>query len=152
MAAGSPKQDQNPFEDDGDQAGGLFAEINITPFTDVILVLLIIFMVTSSAMVDAARDGKLDVTLPSASTAATQESPAKSLVLGITKDGRLYLEGKAIAEDELSSVLASTKAKDPQTLVIVQADGELHHKRVVEIIDLLRETGFSNVGIGAEAE
>lgn len=146
---------QGPKADDGESGEaneGLFAEINITPFTDVVLVLLIIFMVSSSAMVDAMRDGKLDVTLPSASTASSDEISADSLILGITSDGRMFVQGKAMAEDELKTMLSETRAKNPNTMVVVEADGELAHKRVVEVIDLLREAGLTNVGIGAEAQ
>lgn len=148
MAFQGPKQDSDFESDDGGGVeAGLFAEINITPLTDIILVLLIIFMVTSSAMVDAARDGRLDITLPSATSAATAPSEQKDLVVGITADGRLFVHGEVIEEDALKTLLDETKKTDPNTMIVVQADGDLQHKKVVAVIDMLRNSGFASVGI-----
>ncbi len=133
-----------------DESPSFFAEINITPLTDVILVLLIIFMVSSSAMVDAIRTGTLDVTLPAASTAAKEDAQETSVVVGITADGRTYVSGKAVDDDQLLAVLKERRKSDPNTLVVIQADGDLQHRRVVEVLDLLRKSGFRNIGIGAE--
>jgi biopolymer transport protein ExbD len=146
----APKQD----EVDGDEAGdaGLFAEINITPLTDVILVLLIIFMVSSSAMVDAIRQGKLDVSLPSSSTSASDDVDASTVVVGITADDRIFVQGEVVDTDRLIEILKAKRKEAPQTMVVLQADGALEHKHVIEVIDLLRQSGFTNVGIGTEAE
>jgi biopolymer transport protein ExbD len=145
----APKSDEVEA-DDGE--AGLFAEINITPLTDVILVLLIIFMVSSSAMVDAIREGKIDVTLPSASTAASDTIAADTVIVGITADGRIFMQGETIDEDQLIAALRDKKKAKADTLVVLQADGTLEHKRVIEVIDLLRSSGFTNVGLGAETE
>ena len=138
-------------EDANDDADvGLFAEINITPLTDVILVLLIIFMVSSSAMVDAMREGKLDVTLPQAGHAAQAATEAQTLVVGLAADGRLFVKGQFISTDELQKVLKDAHKADPNTVVIVDADGRLEHHKVVAVIDEVRSAGFGTVGIGAE--
>ena len=129
----------------------LFAEINITPFTDVILVLLIVFMVSSTAMVDAAREGRLDVALPQAGHAASQAGDAPTLVVGMASDGRLFVDQHFISTDELDVLLEQTRAKSPQTVVIVDADGQLTHKNVVTVIDHVRAAGFETVGIGTES-
>lgn len=144
----APKQSDEPADDDA----GIFAEINITPLTDVILVLLIIFMVSSSAMVDAMREGRLDVALPKAGSAATPNSEAKTLVVGVAPDGRLFVHGKFVSEEELDKVLGDTHKEDANTVVIVDADGHLEHRNVVNIIDKVRAAGFSTVGIGAESQ
>jgi biopolymer transport protein ExbD len=136
----------------GDEDAPLFAEINITPFTDVILVLLIIFMVSSSAMVDAAREGHLEVTLPQAGHAAHPGEKAQTLVLGLAADGRIFVHGHFISEEELATVLQQTHADAPGTTVIVDADGELSHHAVVQVIDRVRSAGFPTVGIGAAAD
>jgi biopolymer transport protein ExbD len=148
----APKRDRESYEENDDETGGLFAEINITPLTDVILVLLIIFMVASSAMVDAAREGMIDVTLPSASTASKDPVQADALVIGITADDRIYVHGQVVDDAQLLQVLESTRRKAPGTMIVVQADGELQHRKVVEVIDKLRKAGFSNVGIAAETD
>lgn len=145
---------QAPKERDGgsDDDVGIFAEINITPLTDVILVLLIIFMVSSSAMVDAMREGKLDVTLPQAGNAANAPTEATTLVVGMAQDGRLFVHGKFVSEDQLEKILEDTHKTSPGTVVIVDADGKLEHRNVVTVIDKVKSAGFATVGIGAESE
>jgi len=138
------------FGPDAAEDEGIFADINITPFTDVILVLLIIFMVSSSAMVDAARQGRLEVSLPQAGHATQGPTPTEPLVIGMAHDGRLFVRGHFVGPEELGELLAQTHAQQPQTVVIVDADGTLPHRRVVEIIDRVRAAGFEVVGIGAE--
>lgn len=152
MSASAPNDSRtNGTFDDGVEDLDIFAEINITPFTDVILVLLIIFMVSSSAMVDAVREGRLDVTLPKAGSAAQKDTPAATLVVGLAADGRPYVHGKFVTDDELNGILQDTHKNTPQTVVIVDADGGLEHRHVVAIIDRVRAAGFDTVGIGAES-
>ena len=153
MAVARPDASSNGENGEAGEADTpLFAEINITPFTDVILVLLIIFMVSSSAMVDAAREGHLQVTLPQAGHAAQPNDATQALVLGIAADGRLFVHGRFVSEDELTSVLTATHAEAPSTTVIVDADGALTHHTVVQVIDRVRAAGFPTVGIGAAAD
>lgn len=137
--------------DEQDGTDEIFADINITPFTDVILVLLIIFMVSSSAMVDAAREGHLDVTLPQAGHAAVEGAAHKPLVIGIAADGRLFVQGHFVDADALGDILRVAHSQDPLSVVIVDADGTVPHKRVVEVIDRVKAAGFGAVGIGAES-
>lgn len=139
--------------DDSDPDSGqtIFSDINITPFTDVILVLLIIFMVSSSAMVDAAREGRLDVTLPQAGHVAEGEAPKDPLVVGVAADGRLFARGQFMDSTGLAELLREAHATSPDTVVIVDADGTLPHRKVVDVIDAVRAAGFAVVGIGAEA-
>lgn len=147
----APKENGNQ-ENGADEDVGIFAEINITPLTDVILVLLIIFMVSSSAMVDAMREGKLDVTLPQAGHAASAPTEAKTLVVGMAQDGRLFVHGNFVSEDQLDQILTDTHKTSPNTVVIVDADGKLEHRNVVTIIDKVKSAGFTTVGIGAESQ
>lgn len=146
----APEESLNSDSDADVLDSGLFAEINITPFTDVILVLLIIFMVSSSAMVDAMREGRLDVTLPTAGNAANDTTGGPTLVVGLANDGRPYVRGQFVTEEELSDILQVTHNKSPQTVVIVDADGHLEHRNVVSVIDRIRAAGFTTVGIGAD--
>ncbi len=147
----APKRDDlNELDDEG--GGGLFAEINITPLTDVILVLLVIFMVASSAMVDSMREGMIDVTLPAASTAAKDKVETEAFIVGITADGRVFVRGQAVDDAALLEALEAERKKSPSSMIVVQADGSLQHKKVVEVIDKLRKAGYSNVGIAAETD
>ena len=150
--AGRSSNASDHFDDFDDAGDGLFAEINITPFTDVILVLLIIFMVSSSAMVDAAREGRLDVSLPQAGSAAAAAANLPTLVVGVAADGRVFVDGNVLAEEDLASLLKATHKRAPNTVVIIDADGHLEHRSVVAVIDRVRGAGFASVGIGTEAD
>jgi len=142
-----------PDEVDDQQAdGGLFATINITPLTDVILVLLITFMVSSSAMVDALREGTLGVNLPSAASGTADSGKAETLVVGVSADGQMYVHDQPVDEAKLMTILSEAHRKAARTSVVVQADGDLQHKKVVHILDLVREAGFPDVGIGIKSE
>ena len=141
---------RGPLPADDPEEGGdsLFNEINITPLTDVMLVLLIIFMVSSSAMVDAAREGQLEVDLPTAGAAVTSTPIPEALVVSILKDGRVAVAGEVTADDQLYDVLKNRLEKNPKLALVIDADGDLAHRKVVHVIDEARQAGFTDVGIG----
>jgi biopolymer transport protein ExbD len=135
---------------EGDEADAVFADINITPLTDIFLVLLIIFMVTSSVIVNqgqgAAKAG-LKVNLPKGS--AADVTPATTdLSVAVLSDGRLVLAGDVVTVDELKKALADTVAKNPQTLVVIQADEGVPHGRVVEVMEMAKGAGLAQLAIG----
>ena|SRR5690242_11080802 len=138
-----------PAEDAG---AAIFAEINITPLTDVILVLLIIFMVSSSAMVDAIREGKLDINLPKAAVEGAQPAESTTLPVGIMADGRLVLDSKTVSDEEFLADLKASYKNKPNQMVLIDADGSVPHRRVVEVLETLRKLGFANVGIGTQIQ
>ena len=132
-----------PEEDGGD---GLFAEINITPLTDIFLVLLIIFMVTSSVMADAGSRSGVSVNLPKGS--AKDISPGTSdVTVAVTTDGKLMVDGKVVEPDQLKAIFERAHAKDPDTQVIVQADEATHHGRVVGVMELAKGSGLRRLAI-----
>src|SRR5262245_9743826 len=96
-------------EEENDGGGGIFAEINITPLTDIFLVLLIIFMVSASSMVDransAAREG-VKVNLPKGATKEIDPG-AKSLVVSINKAGQTTVAGQPVQDSDLKSLFTS---------------------------------------------
>jgi biopolymer transport protein ExbD len=148
MAMQSPLSDE-PFEGD-DERIALFADINITPLTDVILVLLIIFMVSTSAMLDAVREGRLDVNLPKSHSGSQGAIIQNAVVINILKDGQIILEDKLFSLEELKKRIKEIHDEKPQTTVIVNADGDLRHRRVVEVIETASEVGFAHVSIATE--
>lgn len=135
-------------EEGGD---GVFAEINITPLTDIFLVLLIIFMVTSSVIVNAssgsgAKAG-LKVNLPKGG--ASDVTPqANDLSVAILSDGRLVLSGDVVSAEELKKALEDARAKNPDTLVVVQADEGVPHGKVVEVMEQAKAAGLAQLAIG----
>jgi biopolymer transport protein ExbD len=135
---------------DGDEADAVFADINITPLTDIFLVLLIIFMVTSSVIVNqgqgAAKAG-LKVNLPKGS--AADVTPATTdLSVAVLADGRLVLAGDVVTVDELKKALADAQAKNPSTLVVIQADEGVPHGKVVEVMEMAKGAGLAQLAIG----
>jgi len=139
---------------EGDDAGdGVFAEINITPLTDIFLVLLIIFMVTSSVIANtgaqgdgAARAG-LKVNLPRGGAADVTASGSE-LSVAILSDGRLVLAGNVVTAEELGAALKKARDDNPGTLVIVQADEGVPHGKVVEVMEQAKSAGLAQLAIG----
>jgi biopolymer transport protein ExbD len=135
-------------EDETDD--GVFAEINITPLTDIFLVLLIIFMVTSSVIVNqgagAAKAG-LKVNLPKGSAADVMPA-STDLSVAVLSDGRVVLSGNVATTDELKKALDEARKKNPNTLVVIQADEGVPHGRVVEVMELAKGAGLAQLAIG----
>jgi biopolymer transport protein ExbD len=131
---------------DGGDEGDLFADINITPLTDIFLVLLIIFMVTSSVMAtDGARAG-VRVNLPKGATKEINSS-AKDVTVAITTEGKMVVDGKEVSADGLRRLFEDARARDTETQVVVQADEATHHGRVVAVMELAKAAGLRRLAI-----
>lgn len=144
MAASGPGEEQ-------DGEGGLFADINITPLTDIFLVLLIIFMVTTTAIAEQAADkGGFKVSLPK--TGQGDATAPRDLAVAILSDGRVVVGGKVVEEAELRGILAQAHEKSADTVVLVQADEGVAHGRVVAVMDLARRAGLARLAIATRAE
>jgi len=140
---------------EGDEGGdGVFAEINITPLTDIFLVLLIIFMVTSTVIVRQADGGGakegLKVNLPQGS-AADVTAARSDLPVAVLADGRLVLSGNVVTAEELKKAFDAAKNENPNTLVIVQADEGVPHGKVVEVMELAKGAGLGQLAIGVRS-
>jgi biopolymer transport protein ExbD len=141
-------------QDDGEMegGGGIFADINITPLTDIFLVLLIIFMVTTTAIAEqGGQSGGLKVNLPRAG----KSSPANEmhdLAIAVLEDGRTVIGGKVVDEEVLAQIMDKTSAENADTLVLVQADQGVAHGKVVAVMDLARRHGLSRLAIATREE
>jgi len=120
------------------------SEINMTPFVDIVLVLLIIFMATATFMVE----GKIPLNLPKASTAEVKEIKEKKIEITIKKDGNLYFNNKPIKFAQLKEELKGIKGKD--ITVILRSDKDTKFENVVKIIDLCRQEGIEKYMIETE--
>lgn len=131
------KEDVN---DDGEMH-----DINVTPFIDVMLVLLIIFMVAAPlATVD------IRVDLP-ASSAAPQPRPEKPLYLTVKADKQMFLGEEAINEQSLAQVLDAKTNANKETTIFFQADKSVDYETIMSVMDSLRKAGYLKVGlVGAE--
>ncbi len=138
-------------EGEGESDGAIFADINITPLTDIFLVLLIIFMVTTTAITEAGADkGGFKVTLPKGGKG--DKVPARDLAIAILADGRVVIGGKVVEEPELRSMLTASAEHNPDTLVLIQADEGVAHGRVVAVMELARRLGLQRLAIATRAE
>ncbi len=140
-----------PGGDELEGEGGLFADINITPLTDIFLVLLIIFMVTTTAIAEqGAEKGGFKVTLPKAGKG--DAAAPRDVAIAILSDGRTVVAGKVVEEAELRGLLAAAHEKNADTLVLVQADEGVLHGRVVGVMDLARRVGLTRIAIATRGE
>ncbi|MCC6765232.1 MAG: protein TolR [Deltaproteobacteria bacterium] len=124
--------------------GGSIAQINVTPLVDVMLVLLVIFMVTAPII----QQG-VSVDLPKTRAAGlnSQEDP---LVVGLTKDGTVYLNDNQIALAELRAKLAAVGQARPDRAVLLRADRSVPYGDVVGVIAAIKEAGIGKLGMVTE--
>lgn len=124
--------------------GGFVSEINVTPFVDVMLVLLIIFMVTAPLMTEG-----VDVDLPATKSAAALPTDKDHVFLTIRKDGKVFLDTYAVTD--LSDLEAQMKAvaADQKRQVFLQADKDVPYGIVVEVMGHVRAAGISKLGMVA---
>jgi biopolymer transport protein ExbD len=123
---------------------GMITEINVTPMVDVVLVLLVIMMVSATYIVSQS----LKVELPKAANGA--DSVQSLAAVTITKAGGTYYNQKPIAESELASKLHEAHANNPEVNLIVSADKEVPHGKVVHVIDVARGEGIFKFAINVE--
>ncbi|WP_455232724.1 TonB system transport protein ExbD [Geopseudomonas aromaticivorans] len=116
-------------------------EINVTPFIDVMLVLLIIFMVAAPL---ATVDVKVD--LP-ASSATPQSRPEQPIYLSLKEDRGLYLGNDAVAPEQLGAALDRQSRGDKQQTVFIRGDQAVDYARLMEVMDLLRGAGYLKIGL-----
>jgi len=122
---------------------GLMAEINITPLTDIFLVLLIIFMITTSAMVESAAK----VNLPKASQTVQE---ARGLTVSITADNKVFVNQMAVDPAQLEPTLRDLLADDPKKLVILQGDQSVMLGEAVHVMDVAKRAGAQAISIAAQ--
>lgn len=126
----------------------LVAEINITPFTDVILVLLIIFMITTPLILQS----NIKVNLPSAASGKPVESARNQVEVTITNENVVYLDGKVTTKRELKEKITSYYRNNSRLAVILLSDKMVKFKDVVSILDVLNDVGVQSLNIMARQE
>ena len=118
-----------------------YDEINITPMLDLAYVLLIIFIILTTATVQG-----IQVNLPKAS-AQPSLAESKTKAISVTADGTIYLDTFPVTLDELERLLRQYKGATPDLPVVVKADSALQYQRVVDILDLLGRLEITRVGL-----
>lgn len=122
----------------------LMAEINITPFTDVVLVLLIIFMVTTPLIVQST----IKVRLPKAASADTESD--KNIVITIDSNGAVLLDKKNMDLKELKSEISMRLLNKPDSPVIIKGDKEVKYDSVIQVIDAAKQAGAKKFALSVE--
>ncbi|WP_067706248.1 TonB system transport protein ExbD [Erwinia sp. ErVv1] len=123
------------------ESNGEMHEINVTPFIDVMLVLLIIFMVAAPlATVD------VRVNLP-ASTSTPQPRPDKPVYLSIKADKQLFIGNNAVTDETLVNALNDQTAGNKETTIFFQADKSVDYATLMEVMDKLRQAGYLKIGL-----
>jgi biopolymer transport protein ExbD len=137
MALGLLDQNQN--------SDNIVAEINITPLTDIFLVLLIIFMITSSAIIESG--GR--VNLPSA---AKTESAPRGISVTLTPEQEIYVNQKKVTKDELEPALRAALGAGPDKTVILRGDRNVLLGEAVWVLSVIKKSGASDIAVAAQAD
>jgi biopolymer transport protein ExbD len=129
----------------GDDDGGqMIVGINVTPLVDITLVLLIIFMVTASYIVNPA----IKVDLPKA--ASGTEQTKTTLALTIAKDGVVYLNGERTNDSGIVQYIGGELPKNPDLQAIIAADKVVPHGDVIHVIDLVKRSGVHRFALNVD--
>jgi len=125
----------------------IVAEINITPLTDIFLVLLIIFMISSSAMLE----GGLNVKLPSSKgSSMSQSGDSNPLYVTIDKSGQILVGKETAQESSLTEAIKQALAQSSQKTVIIRGDESIFLGKAVKIMDAARDAGAEKIAIATQ--
>lgn len=118
-----------------------YDEINITPMLDLAYVLLVIFIIMTTASVQGIK-----VNLPKASDAPSLAKP-KTKAITVTQDGQVFLDAYPVTLDELRTQLTAAKAAVPDLPVVIKGDTVVQYGKVMEVMDLLGQIGITQMGL-----
>lgn len=130
-----------PLRDDDE----LLSDINITPFVDVVLVILIIFLVTATYVIIKS----IPMDLPKATTG---EQVVTTLAISLDAHGTIYLDGRPIEESQLVVRLREIRAEQPDVRAVIAADGGVEYRRVMHLLDLCRRQGISRLAFNIKSD
>ncbi len=119
------------------------ADINITPFTDVVLVLLVIFMIATPFIYQSS----MNVQLPQASKS---EETTRDIIVTINAKGEIFLDNAKTDLSNLKVKLSAAVKRKPNTSVIINGDKSVRYDSVIQVMDVLTRAGVKNPGLGIE--
>jgi biopolymer transport protein TolR len=120
----------------------LLSQINVTPFVDVMLVLLIIFMVTAPML-----QRGVEVRLPRVKKVPIMHLKEEPLVVTIKKSGNIFLNSHSLSLDELPKKMKALHVEVPQKRVLIRADGRVAYQLVLKVLAAAKAGGFDQVGL-----
>ena len=124
------------------RSGGRMSEINVTPFVDVMLVLLIIFMVAAPMLTVG-----VPIELPRTAAGALPAEQKEPLSLTLTADGRMMIQETPVASDDLIPTLRAVAAERGDDRLFLRAEGTIPYERVMQVMGALNAGGFRNIGL-----
>jgi biopolymer transport protein ExbD len=122
-----------------------YDDINITPMLDLAYVLLVIFIIMTTASVQG-----LKVNLPKTSAAPSLAKP-QTKAITVTNDGKIFLDTIPVTLDELAQRLTQIKAQTPEFPVVVRGDSQTQYQKIMDVLDLLGRLGITQIGLATKA-
>ncbi|RBP43618.1 outer membrane transport energization protein ExbD [Roseimicrobium gellanilyticum] len=126
-------------------SGKSYDDINVTPMVDLYLVLLLIFIIMTTAGVQGTK-----VNLPKASSASKMDAP-KSQAITVNNEGKVFLNTVPVSLEELEQKLAAIKAKTPEFPVVVRGDSQTQYQMIMNVLDVLGRSGITQIGLATQA-
>ena len=123
------------------------SELNVTPLLDLAFVLLIIFMITTPLM-----ENKTDLVLPTGDASKNAVDPASVLTLSIDKNETIQLAGAEMTIEQIVAELTARKAEKPDLAVVVRSHKELPVQKLIDVLDAVKRSAISKVGIVTNPE
>ena len=127
--------------------GKYVAEINVTPFVDVMLVLLVIFMITAPLMLNAIK-----MEVPKTKEVNRINLSNSQVVLSFAKDGSLYVGDKKFPQDRILSALNKELSKTKDKTLFLRADYDISYGKVAKLMSFLKRGGISSIALVTELE
>lgn len=118
-----------------------YADINVTPMLDLSYVLLVIFIIMTTASVQGIK-----VNLPKASNTPSLAKPTTKAIT-ITEDGRIFLDTYPVTMQELEVQLRQNKAVNPDFPVVIKGDAKIQYEKVIEVLDLMGRLDITQIGL-----
>ena len=120
------------------------ASIDMTPMLDIVFIMLIFFIVTTSFV----KEAGIQVNKPEANQA--NKEPSANIFIAIRDTGEVWMDKRQVDVERVAANLERMLAEQPTDLVVIQADKESQHGRVVEVMDQVKEAGIDKISIAAE--
>lgn len=122
------------------------AELDMTPMLDIVFIMLIFFIVTTSFV----KEAGIDVSRPEASQATTK--PSANIFIAIRENGEVWMDRRQVDVERVAANLERLLAEQPTDMVVIQADKDARHGIVVKVMDQIKEAGIAQISIAAETD
>jgi biopolymer transport protein ExbD len=121
------------------------SDINVTPFVDVLLVLLIVFMITAPLFSKA-----IDIQLPQEDLRSSSLKDMRRLIISIHQDGTYFLDDRRHTDQQLWVKIAEWRERNPQQVVFIQADRRVRYEMITGLMVMLKNSGIQQIGLLVE--